>query len=84
MIKKVNFYKTGRNDTLQSITKYVHYIKKKNELAPIDILMSYFKYANMFNPLSAKRVPCCAQKVVTKHNTTVQHYDENIIIQFLL
>lgn len=45
--------------------------------------MSYFKYANMFNPLSAKRVPCCAQKVVTKHNTTVQHYDENIIIQFL-
>lgn len=83
MIKKVKFYKTGRNDTLQSITKYIHYIKKY-ELAPIDILMFYFKYANMFNPLSAKRVPCYAQKVVAKHNTTVQHYDENIIIQFWL
>lgn len=46
--------------------------------------MFYFKYANMFNPLSAKRVPCYAQKVVAKHNTTVQHYDENIIIQFWL
>lgn len=81
---KVIFYKTGRNDTLQSITKYKHYIKKKYELAPIDILMFYFKYANMFNPLSAKRVPCYAQKVVAKQNTTVQYYDENIIIEFWL
>lgn len=83
MIKKVNFYKTGRNDTLQSITKYKHYIKKIRISTHWHINV-YFKYANMFNPLSAKREPCYAQEVVAKQNTTVQYYDENIIIEFWL